>query len=83
MSSVLVFPGCGVVVFSHEHMAKNNPTIAKLAAMAGGVSWVTLNTNPVHSLQQLWGGGASLSLRGWVGILKGLEEGTGGRKQLG
>ena len=32
MSTVLV----GVVVFSQDLIAKNNPTVAKLAAMAGG-----------------------------------------------
>ena len=46
--TVLIRPGCGAVVFSQERMAKNSPTIAKSAAMAGGVSCVTSNASPAR-----------------------------------
>jgi hypothetical protein len=46
ISTVLVRPGLGVVVFSHERMAKKYPRIAKSVAMATGVSRVSLYAKP-------------------------------------
>ena len=49
MSTVLVLPGCGVaMVFLHDLIAKNNPTMAKSAAMAGGVSRLSGKANPAR-----------------------------------
>ena len=46
MTNVLAWLSCSVVVFSHDLIAKNNPTMAKSAAMTAGVSLVSGNPNP-------------------------------------
>ena len=47
MLTVLDFPGSGMVVFSHDCMAKNNPGMAK-SAMAAGALRVSGNSNPAR-----------------------------------
>ena len=42
MSTVLVLPGCGVL---HDCIAKSTPTMAKSAAIAGRVLWVSTKAN--------------------------------------
>jgi hypothetical protein len=46
MLTVLVRPGFGVVVFLHDLIVKNSPSVARSAAMAAGVSCVSANSNP-------------------------------------
>jgi hypothetical protein len=46
MSTVFVCPGLGVAVFSRDRMEKNKPTMARSAAMAAGVSWVSGKSRP-------------------------------------
>ena len=74
---------CCVVAFSQDGMAKNIPTIAKSAAMAGRESWVSEKANParVYTPCNNFGVVACYCLLwDWVGSFKNLEEGTDGRE---